>query len=197
MRFVANQRHPTKLPSELLCSLEVSGAGRDVSRISGKRHAEKRSVIGFSSHDASGELELSRFETERHGPAWCCHNRYCITAPTTGLLSRGSQVQVLPGALLLPEGLRPSDSPARALAGTPAIPAPRAWLTSLRSFASPVTARRSDTPGTRGARRGRAPAAARSERASDARHFSIPHGQAMDGRAWGSEIADAISGLSR
>src|SRR5688500_2487557 len=34
----------------------------------------------------------------------------------------------------LPDGLRPSDSPTRSLAGAP-CPAPFAWLTSLRSFA--------------------------------------------------------------
>ena len=76
------------------------------------------------------------------------------------LLSRGSQVRVLPGALLLSEGLRPSDSPTRALA--------RRFAGSLRSRGSLAPLVR-DRSTTRWARRGRAPAAARREHASDAR----------------------------
>jgi len=38
------------------------------------------------------------------------------------------------GPSFLSEGLRPSDSPTRSLAGTP-YPAPFAWLTRCRSFA--------------------------------------------------------------
>jgi hypothetical protein len=49
-----------------------------------------------------------------------------------GLLSRGSQVRVLPGALLFSEGLRPSDSPTRSRGG-PSGPA-----ASLSRGASPL-----------------------------------------------------------
>ena len=72
-------------------------------------------------------------------------------ARTFGLLSRGSQVQVLPGApRFLIEGLRPSNSPTRSLAG-PRDPRSVRVALSLRSFA--MLAWHSDTPATRGAGR--------------------------------------------
>src|SRR5256884_8366290 len=51
--------------------------------------------------------------------------RRWMTPPVPGFTT----TLLLPAPLALSEGLRPSDSPTRSLAGTPSIPAPLAWLT--------------------------------------------------------------------
>src|SRR3989449_4199140 len=51
--------------------------------------------------------------------------RRWMTPPVLGFTT----TLLLPAPLALSEGLRPSDSPTRSLAGTPSIPAPLAWLT--------------------------------------------------------------------